>query len=144
MSGTTNVPGVCVLIKQQGKGLFILRGNTGWKDNEYVVPSGHVEDKESFRQAACREVAEEVGLEIRPEDLVYKGTVHRKSVSDIRIDVWFEALNWTGEAENKETEKHTKIDWLDLDNLPPNIADYMKFGLDLINEEITYGEFGWN
>ncbi len=144
MRGTTNVPGVCVLLKHQGKGLFILRSNTGYKDNEYAVPSGHVEDKESFRQAASREVFEEVGVHIRPEDLVYKVTVHRPSIKDIRIDVWFEALSWSGDPQNMEPDKHSKLEWLDLSNLPDNVIDYMNFGLENINEGNAYGEFGWD
>lgn len=143
MSGTTNVPGVCVLIRKNGKGLFILRANTGWKDNEYAVPSGHVEKDETFKQAAVRETFEEVGLTIRPEDLVYKTTVHRQSVDSTRIDVWFEALSWTGEPKNMEPDKHSKIEWIDLDELPDNIIDYMSFGLECINVDQGYGEIGW-
>lgn len=143
MSGTTNVPGVCVLIRKQGKALFVFRSNTGFKDNEYAVPSGHVEDSETFKQAACREALEEVGLHIRPEDLVYKLTVHRKSVRDIRVDVWFEALAWTGDPKNGEPDKHAKIEWLDLDHLPDNVIDYNAFGIENIIDGNTYGEFAW-
>lgn len=143
MSGTTNVPGVCVLIQQKGKALFILRSNTGWKDNEYAVPSGHVEDGETFKQAAVRETLEEVGLKIRPEDLIYKTTIHRQSSDSTRVDVWFEALAWSGEPENMEPDKHSKIEWLELDNLPDNTIDYISFGIECINAGQGYGEIGW-
>ena len=144
MKGTTNIPGVCVIVKKDGKALFVLRSHTGFKDNEYAVPSGHVEPGESFKQAACRETLEETSLKIRPEDLVYKCTVHRTSVNDTRIDVWFEALAWTGEPKNTEPERHSEVLWLDLNNLPDNVIDYMSFGIDNIAEDISYGEFGWN
>ncbi len=143
MSGTTNVPGVCVLMRQANKGLFILRTNTGFKDNEYCVPSGHVEDAETFKQAACRETLEEVGVTVRPEDLTYMCTVHRQSVRDTRIDVWFEAIAWQGEPENMEPERHGELAWFDLDELPENIMDYMLFGLDVARSEENYGEFNW-
>lgn len=143
MSGTTNVPGVCVLIQQKGRALFILRSNTGWKDNEYAVPSGHVEEGETFKQAAVRETLEEVGLKIRPEDLIYKTTIHRQSSDSTRIDVWFEALAWSGEPENTEPDKHSKIEWLELDNLPDNTIDYIGFGIECINADQGYGEIGW-
>lgn len=143
MKGTSNVPCVCILVHKQGKALFVLRENTGFKDGEYAVPSGHVEDSETFKQAACREALEEVGLHVRPEDLVYKLTVQRKSIRDIRIDVWFEALAWTGEPRNGEPEKHSKIEWLDLAELPHNVIDYNAFGIENIAEGNSYAEFGW-
>ncbi len=144
MSGTTNVPGVCILIRKNGKGLFILRSNTGWRDNEYAVPSGHVEKDETFKQAAVRETLEEVGLNIRPEDLIYKTTIHRQSPDSTRIDVWFEALVWSGEPKNMETDKHSKIEWIKLDELPENSIDYISYGIECIDTEQSYGEIGWS
>lgn len=143
MKGTTNIPGVCLLIKKQHKALFVLRSSTGYKDGEYGVPGGHVEDNETFKQAACREAMEEAGLHIRPEDLDYKMTVHRQSGKDIRIDVWFEVMSWTGEPKNAEPDIHEKIEWLDLNDLPENVIDYMIFGIENIAEGNTYGEFAW-
>ena len=143
MSGTTNVPGVCIIMKHAGKVLFVLRSNTGFKDGEYGVPGGHVEDDETFKQAACREAMEETGVHIRPEDLVYKCTVHRKSVDDIRIDVWFEAMSWQGDPVNNEPDRHSGIEWFAPQELPKNTMDYMHFGLDVIADGQTYGEFNW-
>jgi len=142
--GTTSIPGVCVLIRKNRKGLFALRSNTGFKDGQYCVPGGHVEVSETFRQAARREVLEETGLHVRPEDLVYKLTVHRNSGKDIRIDVWFEAMAWTGEPKNGVPHEHSEITWLDLDNLPDNIADFIAVGLENIAEDQAYAEFGWS
>lgn len=143
MSGTTNVPSVYVLLRQREKALFVLRENTGFKDGEYTVPSGHVEAGETFRQAACREVLEEVGVHIRPDDLTYLLTVHRRATSDTRIDVWFEAATWTGEPTNVESDKHAAITWLSTEELPENIVDYIAFGIDNIAAGNSYGEFGW-
>jgi len=143
VKGTTNIPGVCVLIKRGSEALFILRSNTGFKDGEYAVPSGHVENDESFTVAACREVFEEVGLKINPEKLSYLLTVQRRSINDTRIDVWFEATEWNGEPKNAEPERHSEITWLDINNLPANIIDYMNFGIQNIKKGYKYGEFGW-
>lgn len=143
MAGTTNIPGVCVLIRKQGKVLCILREHTGFNDGKYAVPSGHVESNETFKQAACREVLEEVGLHVRSENLVYKLTVHRRADQDIRIDVWFEALAWTGEPKNGEPNKHARIEWLDLDKLPESFVDYMVFGIENIKANNAYAEFAW-
>jgi 8-oxo-dGTP diphosphatase len=143
MKGTTNIPSVYILIRKQGKVVFVLREHTGWSDGNYAVPSGHVEDNETFKQAACREAKEEVGVDIRPEDLVYLQTVHRKTEKDIRIDVWFEAIAWTGEPHNAEPHVHSEIAWLDLSKLPENVVPFMSAGLEQIDQKISYGEFGW-
>lgn len=144
MSGTTNVPGVCVLLQRNDKILLILRAHTGFKDNEYVVPSGHVEDGETFREAACREVLEEVGVKVRPEDLIQRTIVHRKGNRDTRIDMWFEAINWSGDEKNMEPDKHTHIKWFDIEELPDNLVDYIGYGIDCTKQNQSYGEFGWN
>jgi len=119
------------------------REHTGFKDGEYCVPGGHVEDRETFKQAACREVLEEVGLHVRAEDLVYKMTVHRNGTKDIRIDVWFEVMAWTGEPKNGEPHKHADPEWVELDALPDNTVDYMVFGIENIAAGHIYAEFGW-
>ena len=143
MSGTTNVPSICVVVRDGSKTLLILREHTGWKDGEYVVPSGHVEANETFKQAAVRETLEEVGLQVKPEDLKYLLTVHRQSPSSTRIDVYFETIKWSGTARNMEPKIHAEVKWFDIANLPDNVADYIKFGLDNIRAGNTYAEFGW-
>lgn len=132
-----------MLVKKNGKALFVLRSNTGYKDNQYAVPSGHVEDGETFREAACRELMEEVGLEAKPEELELRAIVHRKEPSDIRIDAWFVARKWEGKPANTEPNKHSKIEWLELGNLPENVMDYISFGIDCIEQNVPYGEFGF-
>ena len=67
MKGTTHIPVVTVLVRQKGKILAVLRENTDWMNGYYVMPGGHVEYGESFRQAAIRELAEETGLRITNE-----------------------------------------------------------------------------
>lgn len=39
----------------------------------YLGPGGKVDFPESFTEGAVREIKEETGLDVRPEDLIYKG-----------------------------------------------------------------------
>lgn len=142
MANHTVIPGVCVVIRDGSKILVILRENTGWKDGEYAIPSGHVEAGETFRQAAVREVKEEVGLDIAQDELRHLVTVHRKSLDD-RLDVYFEALSWSGSPSNVEKDKHKEIDWVEITDLPANMIDYMLAGLQAAAGSEPYGEFGW-
>ena len=148
MSGTTNIPGVFVLLRNGKNILFVHRTNTGWKDGEYALPGGHVEDDETFHEAACREIQEECGIQIKPQDLEQKATVHRRSINKgvktIRVDVWFEAKKWVGIPKNMEPDIHGDIVWMSLDNPQGTIVDYVEHGLNLIAQGDTYGEFGWS
>ncbi len=144
MNGTSTIPGICVLVRSGSKLLCVLREHTGFMDGFWGLPGGHVEPDESFSQAACREALEEVGLTIRPEDLTYKLTVHRKAAHDVRVDVYFEVTTWTGESTNTEPERHAKISWFDENNLPANLCDYMTAGLAAIKHNKSYTEFGWD
>lgn len=144
MSKTTNVPCVCVVVRRGSQALFVLREKTGYKDNQYTVPSGHVKDGETFRQAALRELKEETGLHAEVSGLEYIATVHRKEPNDIRIDVWFEAKKWRGEPTNAEPQKHAQVEWLDTEKLPKNTIDYISLGFKLIKSGESYAEFGFN
>jgi len=143
VKGTTNKPAVCVLLRNGNKVLLILRGDINWKPHEYVTPSGHVEEKETFTAGAVREVKEETGLRVSEKDLQFKAMVHRQSPLATWVDVYFEADHWEGEPQVMEPENHVSLDWFDIDKLPANTADYVKYGIDLIRQGKTYGEFGW-
>lgn len=146
MSGTINIPAVCVLLRKGDKLLFVSRTNTGYQDGTYCLPSGHVEYGESFRQAAAREVAEEVNINIAPSQLRHVYTQQSNQGADnIRIHVYFEVDNWRGEPKNMEPDKHGEIAWLPTDNLPlGQIIDFEASALHAIAANEQYGETGWN
>ncbi len=53
-----------------GRVLLIERTKPPFED-KYVFPGGHVEEGESFTEAAVRELQEEVGVEVSASDLNY-------------------------------------------------------------------------
>lgn len=143
---TPNYPACYVLIRKGKKLLFVLRENTGYMDGMYSLPAGRVEQNESFVLGAAREAREEVGLYIDPQKLMHVHTLHRfaeKSDKQQWVDVFFEVTEWTGEPTNAEPEKHVRIEWLSVDNLPSNIMDYQKHALSAIKNGLAYSEFGW-
>lgn len=143
MRGTQNVPSSYVVLRKGNKALFVLRSNTGYMDGYYGLPAGHVEDMENFVQAAVREVFEEVGVKVDPEQLKHFHTMHRNHGDHVRIDLFFEATKWTGTPKNSEPNRHEKIAWLDLGNLPDNVMDYTKAALERAKNKQAYSEFGW-
>jgi 8-oxo-dGTP diphosphatase len=143
---TPQMPACYMLFRKNDEMLFVLRENTGYKDGEYSLPAGRVEEGETFSQGALREAQEEVGLTLDSQNVKQIYTQHRKSVDNgtVWVDVFFEVAKWDGEPINGVPNEHSQIDWLDVNNLPANIMDYQKFALEQILAGKTYGEFGWD
>ena len=149
MSYNTAQPHIAsyVLVRKNGKIAFVLRSNTDWMNNFYGLPSGKVEKGESYSAAAAREAKEEIGIDIDPSDLTAVHICHRyepSSQANDWVDTFFEAAKWKGEPFNAEPEIHSKLEWLDLKNLPDNVIISVKYVLEQIEAGQTYSEYGWN
>jgi len=131
-----------VLFYREGKILLLRRFQTGWRDGYFSVVAGHVEAGESLGQAAIREAREEAGVVIEADELDLVHVVHRLSDSE-RLSFFFRARNWDPEPFNAEPNKCDLMDWFDIDNLPPNMVDYVAQALIMINEAQPYSEWGW-
>ncbi len=132
-----------VIMRQDNKVAFVLREHTAWMNGYYGLVSGKVEKNESFLQAAIRETKEEAGVTIKPVNLKYVHTMHRKSDDNTWVDVFFEANKWEGEAYNAQDDEHSELAWLDLDNLPKNIIPPVRAALQFIKEGKIYSEYAW-
>ena len=107
--------------------LLIRRANTGFEDGNYSLIAGHIEQGESAVAAMIREAGEEAGIGLRPEDLIYAHTQHRRS-SDARIyfDIYFVATRWDGTPDNREPGKCDDMRFFDLTALPPNMTSFVR------------------
>lgn len=147
MSGghTVNFPAAYMLIRKDGKLLFVLRSHTGFMDGFYSLPAGRVEPAESFRAAAVREAAEEVGVTVLPEHAKHALTHHRyRDAETVWVDAYFVAGQWSGTPANTQPEEHGEIIWFPEDALPAGkILDYQYAALQAIARGETYGEFNW-
>lgn len=137
-----------LIFKKDSKVAFLLRSNTSWMNNYYSLPSGKVEVGESFLQAAVRETKEEVGVDLRAEQLRPVLTCHRREMDGgndgmVWVDVMFEVLEWKGELINAEPHMHGELAWLDLDNLPDNIIPSLRIMLEAYQAGQSYCEQGW-
>ena len=60
-----------IIIDDENRILFTIRNkNDAFCPGAYCLPGGHIEDGETPKQAAQRELLEETGIELRPEDFV--------------------------------------------------------------------------
>lgn len=65
----TVIPAVLVVVQDKDSILLHRRMGTGFRDGEYDVPSGHIEEGETAPEAAARELEEESGLRTTASEL---------------------------------------------------------------------------
>lgn len=117
------------------------RTNTNWKDGEFNLPGGHLEENEYLPEGAARELVEESGIQVKTEDIHLVHVQHRKS-DKVYVDFYFRAYKWEGEPRLTEENKSSEILWADLDNLPDNTVDYEKKAIEMIQNHEIYSQFG--
>jgi 8-oxo-dGTP pyrophosphatase MutT (NUDIX family) len=130
-----------VIFQKDGKVLLSRRCNTGYRDGEYSLPAGHIEEAEFATTAAIREAQEEVGVEVKPDDLVSAHIMHRHCGDHERIDFFFATSKWTGEIKNTEPDKCDDLQWLTLDQLPTNTIPYIRAALEHYSAGSFFSEF---
>jgi 8-oxo-dGTP diphosphatase len=133
------VPAAYVLLLRAGAGgpdevLLQLRHNTGFMDGHWASAAGHVEAGESALAAAVREAAEEVGVRIRPEELIPITTMHRTQATgdpiDERVDFFFGCRRWQDEPRRMEPTKAADLRWFALDALPDPVVPHERTVLE--------------
>lgn len=143
-----NVPTVraaVYLVFEKGDKILIShRINSGYHDNEYGVPTGHVEDGEPASGAAIRKAYEEVGIRLRMSEIRLAHVMHRSSGSDKTndyIDFYFLVLNFPGEAINRIPDQCDELKWVKWNQLPPNTVPEVREAIEHIKEDKVYSEF---
>jgi 8-oxo-dGTP diphosphatase len=130
------------LIKDE-KILLQRRFQTGFMDGFYGVPAGHLDGNETARAGCAREIKEEIGITIKPEDLTVVHVMHRKASNDERIDFFMTTESYAGEITNCEPHKCDDLRWFELDALPENLVDYVRVAIEHYKQGVTYSEFGY-
>lgn len=131
-----------LLLEKENKILLMKRQNTGYEDGKYGFPGGHVRDNEEIRKAAIREAKEEIGIDIKLEDLKLYKLLNRKIEGGGEyIDFVFKVKNWTGNIANEEENKCEEIVWKDKNDIPENIIDFIP---EVLNENgDIYIPYNW-
>lgn len=141
------VPAAYVALVRDGTAgpevLLQLRRGTGYMDGRWAHgAAGHVELGESAVRGAAREVAEELGVQVHPDDLVHVATVHRTVAvhqpSEERIDLFFCTRAWVGEPTVLEPEKVAELRWWPLAALPADVVPHERGALDALAGATAY------
>ncbi|MCA9369653.1 NUDIX domain-containing protein [Candidatus Woesebacteria bacterium] len=141
----TNIVATFLVLQKENKILLSKRHNTGYHDGDWSLVAGHVDEGEPFSQAIIREVKEEIGIMLQPNNLQPAHIMHRKSDSDgsERVDVYFVATSWSGKITNKEPDKCSELKWFDMADLPENMIASVRYALDAVAKGEMYSEYGW-
>ena len=99
---------VYALMERDGRLLMLRRANTGYRDGDYGLPSGHIEEGESPMTAVAREVHEEVGVEVDGAGMDFAHVIYR------------------------QYSERTYNDYFAMDNLPVNIVPEVKLALECV------------
>ena len=128
---------------EDGKILLQRRFQTGFEDGNYGVPAGHMDGGETVREACVREIKEEIGIDLKIEDLEMVHVMCRKASQDERFDFFFTTKSYIGQICNCEPNKCDDLSWFSLDELPENMVEYVRTAIQHYQNIITYSEYGW-
>ncbi|AXG77548.1 NUDIX domain-containing protein [Streptomyces paludis] len=108
-----------VVLLQRGDNAKFARGM-------WDLPVGKSEPGEPITETAVRELHEEAGRTVKPESLKVAHIIHGAwGVEALNgfLTVVFAAHEWTGEPENREPRKHSRVSWVDADAIPQDFVD---------------------
>ncbi|MFD3609459.1 trifunctional class I SAM-dependent methyltransferase/NUDIX hydrolase/VOC family protein [Streptomyces atroolivaceus] len=128
----SEVVDVHLILRRGSEVLLARRAGTGYADGLLHAPSGHAEDGEDVPAAMIRETAEEIGVELRPDELrVALVMQHRGPGGNPRMGWFFEADHDPARPpRNAEPDKCSELGWFPLDALPDDMVAYCRAGLD--------------
>lgn len=116
--------------------LMLLRQNTGHADGLYDLPGGHVDPNEDILDAMIRETKEEIGINIKRENMKILHIYHHFEKDSIKFV--FKVNDYSGKVENKEPDKCKELKWINLSDLPDNIIQGIKSEIECIKNNIYY------
>jgi 8-oxo-dGTP diphosphatase len=137
------IPAVHLFLVKNDQILMLRRFNTGYEDGNYSVPAGHLNGLESATEAMIREAAEEVNIQINPEDLTMVHVMHRITHQGERIDFFFACKQWKDEIKINEPDKCDDLAWFKATILPGNTVGYVKTAIKHFLDGKHFSEHGW-
>lgn len=119
-----------------GEMLVIQRDGSPYLRGYWSVPAGHVEAGETAVAACVREIREEVGLCVEPEDLRFV-LVQQKSGADgeERVDFFF-TTSWPSpeHAFIASPREIARLKWCQPNDLPEPFAPYVRAAIESVQD----------
>lgn len=145
------VPAVYVYLRRGDAVLLQLRQNTGFMDGTWAAAAaGHIEYGETAAEAAVREAREELGVELKEEDLKPLTAMQRTDGTNTpveqRVDWFFTTSAWDGSPRRMEPGKCAAINWFSLGELPRSMPGHERFVLHALAQGALtpFSSFGFD
>ncbi len=133
--------GVGVIIKNREGEILVGRRKTSHAPY-YSIPGGHLEEGESFESCGAREILEETGIVINPENMrviaVTNDLETFKESGRHYISVILLAESYEGKVELKEPDKCEGWIWAAPENLPEPHFEASRSGIRCMLESSFY------
>jgi 8-oxo-dGTP diphosphatase len=125
-----------------GRVLLMRRAGSGYADGLLGLPAGHVDLGEIPTHCAIREVDEELGIKLDPDELNPAGVMFRRSLEP-RVDIFFTTRTWRGTPTIREPNKCTQLVWANPDDLPHDTLDFVGQAVTDARQSRHFHEYGW-
>lgn len=125
---------------EDGKKKILLskRKNTGYKDGEYELPGGHLEENEDLYEAMIREAKEELGISLNRQDLKIVHIMYHYTGKRMNFILEIEKSNL--EPRIMEVDKCEELKWGEINNLPENTMEKVKIIIGYIEKGELYSK----
>jgi 8-oxo-dGTP pyrophosphatase MutT (NUDIX family) len=139
------MPGAMVV--QDGDDEIVLTKRAD--DGHWCLPAGAAEVDGSFAKTAIAEVAEEVGLELAPEDLIPFGSLSTAEAPTIHYPngdlthcfaLLFLVRRWRGEV-TADGDEAVEARFVELDHLPEPIRAPAAMAIEMFRAYLSSGRF---
>lgn len=134
-------PGVGVgVIIQNSDGQILVGKRKGSHSPYYSIPGGHLENGETFEEAAIKEVFEETNLKIRNLKFVCVTNNLRtfKETNKHYISISMYTNEFEGICKVKEQDKCEEWIWCDIDEIPEPQFDASEFAIECFKKDKSY------
>lgn len=135
-----------IILQKEDNDVQILlhrRKNTGYQDGKWdIAGSGHVDEGETAKMAVTRECSEELGIDVKVEDVSFVHLSHRVNNNGGKTyyDIYFEVNRYDGVPKIMEPDKCSDLKWFKINELPSDIIENRKAVLEYYINHVQYSE----
>ncbi len=126
----------------QGEEVLLIQLSAGMFDGCWNLPGGHVMPGESAVAAAVREIQEEVGIQVRADDLTFRSvTHHRPPTRSEKVTFTFSTEIFAGQPFAAEPDRADVVRWTAWDDLPAKLMPQAAASLTLFRSGQHFATF---
>jgi len=139
----TLIPAAANVICEHGSHILLIRRskNADTWPNHWAFPWGKLENDETFRECAIREVREEVGINFTTDDISSESFVMTRTITGTKLFYFANIHNYENVPEILEPNLIDDMAWFSVDNLPDLLIPHHRIGLESLYAWKSYTEF---